>query len=700
MTNLDQSQQAFCRSNRHNIRLLAPAGCGKTLSLLYRCRELAQRSSKSERFLIVTFTKSAAAELKERITVDSQFDCLIGKTTINTLNAYGWRQIRENVRNPKLLTKSSDYHFAMLNQLRRSWLENQHIEPVVTKGRRAPRRILEIIDNLKSMGFDHTIHINRDKVYSHLQDLERQGLEWRIKEQFELLTQLGVLDSSGVDKNEGRSRNRRAFYDRFFTFWRKGCEELLKQLTFTFEDQKYWAYLHLKGHDSEGKRKRPISGAARYDHILVDEFQDINPLDLGLVKAIRERHRATLTIVGDDDQAIFEWRGATPEYILNPDMYFDVKFRNYQLQINYRSPKEIVNLSQKLIKNNQNRVPKNVSPSTNASSANIEIKRMSGISERLKLVTDIVQKIEPERVAVIGRLRRQLIPFQIYFADEGAPFQTAADLDVFRSNAFDQLIELLEIWNRSDNERRSSKAVDDAIKLCNLVYRYPLSKQNRTDLHRHLDNYKPRTTTEAIDAIQSYQGPNLKSKDGYLKMYQSANSFMSASTLSIGIESISDNFRGLNFDWERAEDDIWYTDPPLKQLAEIADKGTLDADQLIDRLERARDQIQEYQNIEEDKDNSSEYELMRPPLNLMTAHRAKGKEFNTVIILDVDDKTWPNRNNTIREIEAERRLFYVAFTRASKNILMLVENDAPLSQFVYELSDSDIQNINGEFRIN
>ena len=65
-------------------------------------------------------------------------------------------------------------------------------------------------------------------------------------------------------------------------------------------------------------------------------------------------------IVGDDDQAIFEWRGATPEYILNPKEHFGKDFRDYQLDVNYRSPKNIVNLSRKLIRHNTNRVDKTV----------------------------------------------------------------------------------------------------------------------------------------------------------------------------------------------------------------------------------------------------------------------------------------------------------------------------------------------------
>ena len=74
----------------------------------------------------------------------------------------------------------------------------------------------------------------------------------------------------------------------------------------------------------------------------------------------------------------------------------------------------------------------------------------------------------------------------------------------------------------------------------------------------------------------------------------------------------------------------------------------------------------------------------------MTAHRAKGKEFDTVVILDTDDRTWPNRARDERTMEAERRLFYVAFTRAQKKVILLHEKDAPLSQFVEELGDESL----------
>ncbi len=692
MIELDDSQRLFCQSNRRNIRLLAPAGCGKTASLLYRCRELALRAGNNPRFLIVTFTKSARAELQDRLQSDNDFGGLDGHVTVTTLNAYGFRQIRNRVRNPKLLETRSDYHFAMLNQLRPAWEKHEHIGNAITgRNRNAPRRILEIMDNLKSMGFDHTSDLNLGAFRSRLQALAEQGLTWRIEEQFEWLTRIGILDAIEKRKADGPSRNVREFYNRFFQFWRDASDALLGQSTFTFEDQKYWAYLDLKSPGPDGKRKRPISGAARYDHVLVDEFQDINPLDLALIRVIAERNRATLTIVGDDDQAIFEWRGASPEYIVNPQEYFGVQFTDHQLQINYRSPRQIVSLSQNLINHNLNRVTKTVKPSKHAGDADIELMPTEGINDRLSRVTAIVKGTEPNRVAVIGRFKRQLIPFQIYFAQDGAPFKTASDLDIFGSKAFDDLIRLMEIWEVRSEQRRTGQTVNDAITICEFVYRYPLSKKDRENLRRHLSSCAPKSTIEAVTAINSYGGPNLKqSPRGKLNLYEGAGSFVSAIDLSDAIGVVSDGFGGLSFDWERAEDDVWYTDPPLKQLSSIAENDGLEVSGLIDRLERAKEQIREYRSFEDDDEPSESATLLERPLHLMTAHRAKGKEFDTVVILDTDDRTWSTNTKDERRSEAERRLFYVAFTRAQKKVIMLHEKGAPLSPFVEELGDPSL----------
>ena len=387
MNQIDSSQLQFCESTESNIRLLAPAGCGKTTSLLHRCRSLVSRSSGNPRFLVITFTNVAAEELKDRQASDSDFECLKDKITITTLNAYGWRRIRNQVGNTRLLNTTDKRHFAMRNQLRPVWLGKPYIEQAIAAGGRNTRTLMDVIDNLKSMGFDHTIDTNWSRFQERIRRLEMQGASWRIDEQFELLSGMGVLS------NERATTGQKAFYDRFFTFWRDATSSLLDQSTFTFEDQKYWPYLDLRSPGADGKPKPHIYGAARYDHIFIDEFQDINPLDLALIKTIVERNQSTLTIVGDDDQAIFEWRGASPEYILRPQEHFgfDAQFKDYQLEVNYRSPKNIVSHSQKLIAHNKNRVAKRVKAVESAGTAEIYIKTIDSINDRVRYVTDIVR---------------------------------------------------------------------------------------------------------------------------------------------------------------------------------------------------------------------------------------------------------------------------------------------------------------------
>ena len=688
MVSLDSSQSAFCQSTAKNIRLLAPAGCGKTNSLLHRCQNLVSQSSGSPRFLIITFTNAAAEELKDRQANSPDFKSLEDRITVTTLNAYGWRRIRSRVNSAKLLKDSTARHFAVLNQLRPVWIDNQYIRPVLeARARnRNTRQLIDVMDNLKSMGFDHTIDTNLRKFQERIRTLEKQGASWRIDQQFDLLTKMEVLDSQQQGESERPPSNQRDFYSRFFTFWRDATSSLLAQSTFTFEDQKYWPYLDLKSPDPDGKPRPYIYGAARYDHILVDEFQDINPLDLALIKAIVERNQATLTIVGDDDQAIFEWRGASPEYILKPHQYFGVQFKDYLLKTNYRSPSNIVRHSQKLIAHNRNRVSKQVRASEDAITAKIDVMTIDRISDRLRYVTEIVRDVEyPGRVAVISRRRSHLIPYQIYFASDGAPFKTAADLDIFADKALDDFTSLLDVWGRSSNRVRPGQAVSDALVICNLVKRFPLNRTDLPNMQKHMMLARPRSLDEAIQSIPEYTGPPLSGKT-HNEIHETAEAFLSADDLSKAIKTIDSEFAGLGFDADKREDQIWHTDPPMLQLAEIAETEGYEAEDLIDRIETAKLEIREYQALEDVTQGSSGSRVWERPLHLMTAWRAKGKEFDTVIMLDTVEGMWPDyRAASEREIEAERRLFYVAFTRAQRRVIMVKGAVAAISPFVDEL---------------
>ena len=173
-----------------------------------------------------------------------------------------------------------------------------------------------------------------------------------------------------------------------------------------------------------------------------------------------------------------------------------------------------------------------------------------------------------------------------------------------------------------------------------------------------------------------------------LAMAEAAREYVDATTVSIALLKLSECFEGLRYDLGKAEEDIFYTDPPFLQLAEYASAYDDDYERFVDDIELAKDSLVYIPPFEESEQTGSTEELWKQPLHLMTALRAKGKEFDTVILLDVLEGIWPNRNaRTALELEAERRVFYVAFTRAKKRVVMLVSprGKVALSPYISEL---------------
>ena len=688
---LDKSQREFCQAPLGNIRLLAPAGCGKTLCLLYRCKHLAEQSkSRRQRFLIVTFTRAARDELQSRINEDAEFTQLRDSTEITTLNSWGFRRIRNATFSPELITSGRKYHYAMRNQLQPVWRNHERIRCAIQstntwKQSNAPRNLMDMIDAFKSLGFDHVRHTSYADFSQHWHDLENQELGWRLEQQIDQLILFDVIDDSVINMNSGERL--REIYNTYYKFWREATDHLINSATFTLEDQKYFAYQDEQRNIEQG---RLLSGAASYNHVFVDEFQDINPLDLALVRAIVERSRATLTIAGDDDQAIFEWRGATPEYILDPGKFFGSKFDTYTLAVNYRSPSNIVDHSQRLIAHNTRRVPKQIA-AFSSKKADIEILEVQTLSESLDYVqstlsSSIAQGEDPSRVALIGRKRSQIIPYQIYFASKDIPFCAAEDLQVFLSDTFERLLHLLTIKADANSRQTSRQVVNDILFLCNLVKRFRLSKSNKEELRRYLHRLRPNSIMIGIDALAEYRG-ELKGKNTNGKtsigMADSIQAFIGSESVSDALLALSDNFEGLQRDFGKAEEDIFFIDPPFLQLAEFATQYRTDYDSFVDDIELAKETLVYVPPFEDDGQGD---DLSRNPLHLMTALRAKGKEFDKVILLDVLDGIWPSKNaQTQNQLESERRVFYVGFTRAKEQVTILTHKASGISPYVQEL---------------
>lgn len=657
---LDEFQQSFCRSNADNIRLLAPAGSGKTYSLLHRCLQVFQRTGGKSRFLIVTFTRAARDELQSRLRTD-EFLPISGNTEVTTLNSWGWRRVRDRHHSARLITKTADRSFAVQNSLQPIWSKSKRMEAAFKKQKfLAGKVVLNLMDQVKNLGFDHLSMTDIAHAERHIEALDEVGLGRFMPQIYEELVEIGAIERPKISEA----------LNLFFPFWRRATKSLIEQSIFTLEDQKYVALRDIE--EQIGDDRLP-SGGSKFSDILIDEFQDIGPLDLQLIRAIARLHRARVVVVGDDDQAIFEWRGASPDYILQPNQWFAQKFDTFVLERNYRCPRNIVLAADRLIQNNSRRHKKNVIPVSEVD-AEILVFENDDFTDSIDLVIGEVEQfverrdIGRERLALVSRKRAQLIPYQIMLAQKDIPFCAAEDLQVFLSEAFDSLVNLLTIRMQADDRRFSRKVIEDALTLCSHVKRYPLSKADQASLRAHLVSAKPRTVIEAIDAIESYRGA-LKGDNSNgqmsLSFAEALRAYCESETVSEAVEAISDCFAGLQKDYGKAEEDIFYSDPPFHYLARYADRYGDDFEQFLEDIEAAAETLSNAPSEEEAKDP-----VWERPIHLMTALRAKGKEFHTVVILDANEGIWPSKHAETREqVEGERRVFYVAMTRAKRRLL-------------------------------
>ncbi len=679
-SNLDESQKAFCSSSSQALRLLAPAGSGKTYSLLWRCLNLSEAAGKQNlRFLIFTFTLTAKDELRDRVKNDPVFAKLQPYISFTTLNSWGFRLLKNKKHNLRLCVNSQEKYFCMNNLLQPVWSTYPTISSVLTSSKtsvRASKLLMDLLDKLKGLGFRHDVHTDIDKFTAHVDWLKDSGMKPHILAIFKSLQDIEIIQADFTTQGAITE-----VFVNFFPFWIESCQRMYDSSMITLEDQKYWSLIELGKELDEAKY---TTGKNRFHHVMVDEFQDINTLDLNLLKNIADLNKSQLTIIGDDDQAIYEWRGATTQFILEPDKHINSGYGTCTLEVNYRSPKNIVEYSQRLIKHNKNRVDKDIRAHSD-SSADISALFMPTLSASVEYVLSTVKEVlantKARNIAIIGRKRSQIIPYQIIFASEDIPFYAAEDLQVFLSGAFNELKGMLAIKARADTPFIGVDVIEDFLKLCDKVKRYPLKKTDRGELKNFLVKKQPKKLLDALQALYNYQG-HLKGDNKGGKMsetfYEAIRPLLVSETVAESLEVISTNFDGLQKDYGKSLEDVFYADPPFIYLSEYAERYGNDYVGFYNDIEKAVSTLVRLPS--ELEESAQADESWKAPVHLMTALRAKGKEYDVVIILDANEGIWPNMlAETADQLEAERRVFYVAFTRAKQRLVLLV-NDSMLGE--------------------
>ena len=675
---LNRSQRKFCKlPAKKNIRLLAPAGSGKTFSLLWRCKYITEDAKEKgesvPHFLILAFTRSAKLELEKRLKDTPEFKGI--KATIRTLNSWGWEQIKKSGKEIAV----TDYQKAQLvKHDLKSLLQKYPIFDKAVKGRGNARAVslIELTDLLKSLGFTHKM--TKTDINRQTKLLKELGLFPMLQAGYQ---QLYSLCGIQCDTREVRE----TVVAEFFDFWKKAVKTLEAVNRYTYEDQKYWARMYLEERLNEG---RAPSGASRYTHIMVDEFQDINPLDMALIEnaalynGVKGRP-VPLTLLGDDDQAIFGWRGSSPKYILHPDQYFGVPFATCVLDVNYRSPKTIVEISQQLLSYNRDREPKEMKSGAKGRALIkvLEAKDVGAATDlTLKTLKNLLSDGRYKTIALIGRKQTTLFPYQVLLGTERIEYFVDYDLDIFEGEAMQSFQQILTIVYRAkDND--VDDPIGDILTILDKIDRYTLNKIDKAGVSSFLVKKHPRDFEEALKMLSSY-AKNIKNGISANEACKIIRSMVDAKTVYVFLDIVINDLEGLDKDYSKKDLDKHYKEPQFLRLKAVSRTYKDDFRGFY------RDLIQAGKMADHSKKKKSEdsikafNEIGKVAVHLVTATRAKGHEYDAVIVLDADDEVWPNRISG--DIEEERRLFYVALSRAKKSLFFVTSADVWTSRFLLE----------------
>ena len=606
LTNYSSNQKKAIEHGAGPLMVLAGPGSGKTFVITHRIKYLIEGPGiNPAHILVVTFSRAAAKEMKDRF----EKLCKKSPVTFGTFHSVFFNLLKTAYGFNSEQIASDELRYTLIKELiKRNSIENEDINTLA--GNLLNEIALVKQDNISIKNY-YSNSISSDtfkKIYS---DYESE-LEAR-----------GKLD---------------------------------------FEDMLSLTYELLSERSDILKAVQN-----RYRYILVDEFQDINFLQYNIIK-LMAGEKQNITVVGDDDQSIYRFRGARPEIMLG----FERDFRNVKkvfLDINFRSSTQIVNASAKLISFNSKRFPKNFKAKNGDGAPVSLIEFKNPFLEVNSIIKDIKDYIKSgqdiNNIAVlyrtnlsprllIERLMRNNIPFTIRDAIPNLfDHWVAKDIISYIKLAINigDKSDLLRISNKP-NRYISRDSLSSSRANIETLFDYYDDKsymiKRIVELREHLrtiKNLKPATALRYIRNVVGY--------DEYIEEYCDMNGVESDDCYSIlgDLENSAAEYNNFN-DWFVHMDEY--------------------KDELIEAKRKSN---------ENDKG-----------VRLMTFHSSKGLEFDIVYIIDVNEGSVPYKKaKGVDEIEEERRMFYVAMTRARKKLFICycVENfgkSIGKSDFVIELS--------------
>ena len=386
-----------------------------------------------------------------------------------------------------------------------------------------------------------------------------------------------------------------------------------------------------------------------FKYVFIDEYQDTNEAQYILSKMICDKYK-NICVVGDDSQSIYSWRGANFKNILN----FEKDYRDAQvilLEQNYRSTKNILNAANSVIKNNIKRKDKNLW-TENEEGEKIKYIRANDEKEEASFVTREIKKLKEEGtclsdIAVLYRTNAQSRTIEEAFLNSNIPYNIVGAFAFYSRKEIKDLLAYLKlIYNTKDD-----------ISLLRII-NYPKRKIGA----KTLDNLSMDAVLNGISIFDSIEkGKELEFKKLILEMKDLSKSLSVTETIDIVL-----NKSGIKYELE--SEHTLEADIKLENLEEFKSISKIfEEESGIASLEDFLGEISLVSDVNEQKKDNT------PKVTLMTTHAVKGLEFDYVFVIGMEENIFPHINSIEENdgLEEERRLCYVAITRAKKKLYLI-----------------------------
>lgn len=619
LKDLNEAQRAAVEYIDGPSLVIAGAGSGKTRVLTYKIAYLLSQGMKPWSIMALTFTNKAAREMKERI----------GKLVGNDLAQHLYM---------------GTFHSIFSRILR---AEAEHIgfnNNFTIYDESDSRSLIKAI--VKEMGLD-------DKKY------KPAAVHAKISMAKNNLMSAAAYESDAAIFEQNK-RAQMPEVGKIFVAYVQRCKQANAM---DFDDLLTLTYQLFREHEDIRHKY-----AARFDYVLVDEYQDTNHVQMSIVMQLcQEKQR--VCAVGDDSQSIYSFRGANIDNILNYQRQFQGT-RLFKLEQNYRSTQTIVEAANSLIKHNRNQIPKDVF-SENAKGEKIQYKPAYSDKEEAVIVAKDVKRIRREDgcqysdFAILYRTNAQSRSFEEEFRKQGIPYRIYGGLSFYQRKEIKDIIAYFRLVANPDDEEAIKRIINypaRGIGATTVTKIADCAHQNQVSFWEVIgapERYGLAVNKGTMNKLETFRLliSSFIERAQTTDVYELGDAIIKESGISQDIMSGKDAD-----DLARQENLEEFLSGMSAFVEERREEGRFDELFLQDYL----------QDVALLTDADSDGDKDEPRVSLMTVHAAKGLEFPTVFVVGLEENIFPSPLSaaSLRELEEERRLLYVAITRAEKHCIL------------------------------